>query len=173
MLEPIVVVPYEASWKLRFEELSAQLSEALGPNVRRIEHVGSTAIPGLQAKPIVDVDLVISDSTDIEQVKRLLSDLGYRHVGNQGVPGREAFEHLRQAARDQDHHLYVCRESADELHRHITFRDYLLDHPDVANEYGQLKSQLASEFRDDREAYTQEKSQFVNWVLAQARIESK
>ena len=173
MPEPIVVVPYEARWKIRFEELRAQLTEVLGPLAGRIEHVGSTAIPGLHAKPIVDLDIVISDSTDIQQVKHRLSGLGYRHVGDQGVPGREAFERLGKAARDKDHHLYVCRESADELHRHIIFRDYLLDHPDVANEYGQLKCQLASEFRDDREAYTQAKSQFINRVLSQTRTASE
>jgi GrpB-like predicted nucleotidyltransferase (UPF0157 family) len=168
MAEPVVVISYQSSWKVRFEELSARLSDALGSLVQQIEHVGSTAVPGLHAKPIVDLDIVISDTADFEHVRKRLTDLGYKHVGDQGIPGREAFELLQEGNLAQDHHLYVCRENAEELRRHIAFRDYLRDHPDVAAEYGQLKCKLAARFRDNRDAYTDAKSQFVQHTLEQS-----
>ena len=165
MPDPIVVISYQPDWKIRFEELSARLSHGLGPISSRIEHVGSTAVPGLHAKPIIDLDLVISAAADFDEVRDRLAGLGYVHIGDAGVPGREAFELRREEESVTDHHLYVCREGARELLRHLAFRDYLLAHPETAAEYGRLKCELASRFRDDREAYTDAKKQFVNDIL--------
>ena len=165
MPDPIIVISYQSGWKSRFDELYAQLSEVLGSLSIGIEHIGSTAVPGLHAKPVVDIDVIISNAADFQQVQERLSCIGYKHVGDLGVPGREAFELRQQRESITDHHLYVCRESADELRRHLQFRDYLLAHPEAASEYGRLKCELARKHRDDREAYTDAKSQFISRTL--------
>jgi GrpB-like predicted nucleotidyltransferase (UPF0157 family) len=165
MSAPIVVVAYQSSWRTRFEELHAQLSQRLGSLSAGIEHIGSTAIPGLHAKPIIDIDVIIPSNADFQQVRVQLSSLGYVHVGDQGVAGREAFELQQGVGAVNDHHLYVCRENAEELRRHVQFRDYLLLHSEAAAEYGRLKRELALRYRDDREAYTDAKSQFITQIL--------
>ena len=103
----IIVLPYDEQWKKDFAAIKAELQEALDGLALRIEHVGSTSVPGLSAKPIIDIDVVIRDESMLEAVIAALGRIGYRHEGNDGIAGREAFgyegkEHLR------DHHLYVC-----------------------------------------------------------------
>jgi GrpB-like predicted nucleotidyltransferase (UPF0157 family) len=168
MTMPIEVVPHRREWKRRFEELESGLTRALGPLIERIEHVGSTVIPGIHAKPIIDIDLVLSDRANFADVCDRLSEMGYAHVGDQGVTGREAFELVGVSADSRDHHLYACRSDATELQRHIAFRDYLLANPDVALDYDRLKRKLAARFREDREAYTEAKSRFVSDILGRA-----
>jgi len=163
---PIEIVPYRPAWSAQFEVLRRLLHDALGPLALRIEHVGSTAIPGLEAKPIIDVDVVIPDASDFGAVRDRLTSLGYTHLGQRGIPGREAFEAEWTAAGLAEHHLYVCRESAEELRRHLAFRDALIRDPDLAASYGRLKRVLARRFRDDRGAYTEAKSGFIERTLA-------
>ena len=163
---PVEIVPYQPAWSARFEVLRRLLHDALGPLALRIEHVGNTAVPGLDAKPIIDLDVVIADASDFAPVRDRLSELGYTHVGQRGVPGREAFEAEWSAAGLADHHLYVCRESAEELRRHLAFRDALLRDPDLAASYGRLKRVLARRFRNDRVAYTEAKGSFIERTLA-------
>jgi GrpB-like predicted nucleotidyltransferase (UPF0157 family) len=166
---PVVISSYQTSWRERFDELKALLCGALGAHIVEVEHVGSTAVPGLDAKPIIDLDIVISEVTDFEQIRLLLCDLGYRHLGDQGIPSREAFEPGEaDGAGVADHHLYVCRESSSELRRHLAFRDYLRNNPEGATEYGQLKRRLADKFRDDRESYTEAKGRFIEQALDEA-----
>lgn len=168
MNDPIVVVPHSPRWKHRFRELETQLCAALGPLARRIEHVGSTAVPGLWAKPIVDVDVVIAEDADLARVARCLARQGYEHVGDQGIEGRKAFRLREEPLQGKDHHLYVCRENAEELRRHLAFRGHLIANPHQAAAYGELKRTLARRFRADREAYTSAKTVFITEVLEEA-----
>lgn len=168
MSEPIVLVPPDPRWKDRFHELEKQLCAALGPLAQRVEHVGSTAVPGLWAKPIVDVDVVIAQDADLVRVARCLARLGYEQVGNQGIEGREAFRLREEPRQGKDHHLYVCRANAEELRRHLVFRDHLIANPHRAAAYSELKRALARRFRDDREAYTSAKSAFITQALEEA-----
>jgi len=166
MPDPVIISPYQTAWVTRFEELSSLLRRALEDQVVTIEHVGSTAVPGLDAKPIVDLDIVITETADFVQIENRLAGIGYRHLGDQGVPGRQAFAPAQADGLDPpDHHLYVCRENATELRRHLRFRDSLRAHPDIAADYARLKRRLAAEFGDDREAYTEGKTRFIEDVL--------
>ena len=124
----VVVLPYDKKWKQDFEEIKKEISEVIGSFAIAIEHVGSTSVEGLAAKPIIDIDVVVK-SDDIKRAIEGLGSIGYVHEGNLGIEGREAFtyegkEHL------QTHHLYVCPEDSPELKRHLAFRDYLRDHKD-------------------------------------------
>lgn len=127
-----------------------------------IEHVGSTAVPGLAAKPIIDMDVLLISATDLQLVIAKLACVGYEHRGDLGVAGREAF---RTPPNDLPHHLYVCPSGSAEYRRHISFRDHLRTHPTDANSYASLKRELVRKFGDDREAYTKAKSTFVAEIL--------
>ena len=168
MRQPLSIKPYDASWAKRFETLSQRLRSALGKDALRVEHIGSTAVPGLSAKPIVDIDVVIANDTRLIDVVEGLSEIGYEHQGDLGVEGREAFELRGGSPAGLEHHLYVCRENAAELRRHIAFRDTLIARPERTAEYAALKRELAGRFADDREAYTKAKTEFIEGVLRES-----
>jgi len=152
-------------WPIYFTALRYHLEEGLGDLAVAIVHVGSTAVRGLAAKPIIDLDVVIGTLADFTGVSERLTTLGYQHVGDLGIVGREAF---RQPTGLPRHHLYVCAQDSVQLGRHLAFRDYLRSHADVAGAYASLKQELARRFRDERDGYTDAKSDFVESVLAQA-----
>ena len=159
----VVVLPYDETWKKDFLKIEAELKDALQGLALRIEHVGSTSVEGLSAKPIIDIDIVIKDYSVFEGVVLALDKIGYRHEGNLGIVGREAFkydgkEHL------QKHHLYVCTEDSEELKRHIAFRDYLRSHPEAVKEYGQVKEEGARRYPYDIDKYIEYKSPVIEKI---------
>lgn len=163
---------YNPLWPMEFQELSSVYASALAGEVVAIEHVGSTAVPGLCAKPILDIDIVLSDWDRLPAVIEKLARLGYLHEGDLGIAGREAFKVVNQALFSEafrrqamDHHLYVCSTDSDEFMHHIAFRNHLRKHRDSAIEYGKLKRDLA-ERAESRESYTAEKSAFIGMILA-------
>jgi GrpB-like predicted nucleotidyltransferase (UPF0157 family) len=167
---PVIVVDYDPRWPDLFEQLRAPAAEVLGNLVVIVEHVGSTAVPGLAAKPIIDIDVVVPSVADIPEAIGRLAILGYVHRGDLGIPGRESFT---SPAGKPMHHLYVCALDNQELRRHRLFRDYLLTHPDTAGEYGELKKAAAARFSEDRAGYTEAKTRFVEAVLVQASTEKQ
>ena len=165
----VVVLPYDEQWKHDFLQIKAELAIALGQLAIEIEHVGSTSVQGLSAKPIIDIDVVIKDYSGLENAILALEKIGYQHEGNLGIAGREAFkydgkEHLRK------HHLYVCPEDSRELKRHIAFRDYLQTHPDAVREYGRIKEEGAELYPDDIDRYIEHKSPFIEKIYAEIGI---
>jgi len=163
---PVVVVAYNPSWPQQFEALRSRLASVLGHMATAIEHVGSTAVPGLAAKPIIDIDLLLKLPDDLPLAISELASIGYQHRGDLGIPSREAFH---APAGDLHHHLYVCPDNT-EYQRHIAFRDYLRAHSKESDFYASLKLQLAIRFRDDREAYNNAKAEFVETILRIASL---
>ena len=163
--EPVVVVPYDPAWPAAFAMLRDRIAAVLADLAAGIEHVGATAIPGCDAKPIVDIDVVIRHAEDLPAVVERLGTAGYVHLGDLGIVGREAF---RAPAGLPQHHLYVSAAGAAALQAHLTLRDALRADPDLAAAYGQLKRELAERYRDDRDAYAEGKSAFVASVLRNA-----
>ena len=162
----VVVLPYDEAWKKDFEEIKAELMAVLDGLVLSVEHVGSTSVPGLAAKPIIDIDVIIEDTDCFEKVKTALETIGYQHEGDLGIPGREAFkyhgkEHLRK------HHLYVCVKDSDELKRHLSFRDYLRTHPEAVKEYGRIKEEGARLYPYDIDSYIGYKAPFIENIYEQ------
>jgi len=170
MTVPIIIEEYDPSWPRSFEAIRDRIIAALGESVTAIEHIGSTAVPGLAAKPIIDIDVLLRSSDGLRLVIAALEGLGYQHQGTLGIPGRDAFV---APSHDVRHHLYVCSPDAPEFRRHITFRDYLRRHPMDAAEYGRLKRNLSGRFSIDREAYTEAKTDFIEGILRRARLESR
>ena len=153
----VVVLPYDRTWKSDFEEIKREIEGAIGDLMIGIEHVGSTSVEGMSAKPIIDIDVIIQDYAAFDAVVRRLEAIGYVHEGNLGIKDREAFKyankpHLRQ------HHLYVCPQQSEELYRHITFRDFLAKNPEAVKKYSAVKEKAAQLFPDNIEKYIAYKS---------------
>ena len=159
----IVVTPYDGRWAQDFAEIASEIREALGELALDIQHVGSTSVPGLSAKPIIDIDVVIRDGSMLDAVVLALEGIGYFHEGNLGIPGREAFGYEGKAHL-QRHHLYVCPQDSPELKRHTAFRDYLRAHPDAAREYSRIKEEGAALYPNDIERYIGHKSPFIEGI---------
>jgi len=163
MKKHVVVEPYNEEWKSDFIAIRDELDAVLKDIVLKIEHVGSTSVEGLSAKPVIDVDVVIKDTTVLPDVISALQTIGYFHEGDLGIPGREAFkyegkEYLRK------HHLYVCSQDSEELKRHITFRDYLRSNPDAVEEYSKIKEEAANLYPWDIDKYIEHKSPVIEMI---------
>ncbi len=165
MTGPIIIENYDPLWPQRFEQVRARIAPALGALAAAIEHIGSTAVPGLAAKPIIDVDVLLKSPGDLPLAISKLAALGYLHEGNLGIPGRDAFQ---APYHDAPHHLYVCSPDSPEYSRHLALRDHLRTHPKDADAYSSLKRELARKFPLDREAYTQAKTNFIGEILRRA-----
>lgn len=161
----VVVAAYDPSWPLIFERLKAPIWEAVAGLARSVEHVGSTSVPGLAAKPIIDMDVVVPLRTAMPGVIERLARIGYRHCGDLGIEGREAFENPPGLP---PHHLYACIEGGVALANHLMVRDYLRAHSCVADAYGAFKRQLAERFFADPQAYGEGKTGFLLSILDKA-----
>jgi GrpB-like predicted nucleotidyltransferase (UPF0157 family) len=153
----VIVVPYDEAWKSAFEQIQKEIRGALGDLIIGIEHVGSTSVEGLSAKPCIDIDVIIEDYTTFDAVVRKLETIGYIHEGNLGIKDREAFKYSNKPHL-QKHHLYVCPQNSEELHRHIAFRDFLRSNPEAVKKYGSIKEASAKLFPEDIDKYIQFKS---------------
>jgi GrpB-like predicted nucleotidyltransferase (UPF0157 family)/chloramphenicol 3-O-phosphotransferase len=162
---PLVVADYDPAWPELFERLAQPIRAALAGLGAEVEHVGSTAVPGLAAKPVIDLDAVLSSADGVPVGIERLRALGYVYQGDKGIPGREAFLWPPAAP---PHHLYVVVAGTDPHLRHIRFRDHLRSHPQDAAAYAALKRGLVSRFADDPAGYTEAKTEFVDGILAAA-----
>lgn len=163
-----MVVDYDPDWPATFKSLATRVAAALGEFARRIEHVGSTAVPGLAAKPIIDMTVVV-DPADVGAVIERLAQIGYVHRGNLGIAEREAF---RQPPDLPRHHLYLCPDGALALRNHIAVRDRLRTDPEARATYDRLKRDLAARFPDDIDGYIEGKTEFLLQILSAAGLAS-
>ena len=164
----IVVVEYDPSWPARYERERASIVEALGDvmeGVAGIEHVGSTAVPGLAAKPIIDIIVGVRELAAGERCVQPLEGIEYEYLGEAGIPGRLYF----RKGQPRSHHLHMVAHGSEFWQRHILFRDLLRERPAVAREYEALKRELALQYRTDRLAYTEAKTPFIESALARER----
>jgi GrpB-like predicted nucleotidyltransferase (UPF0157 family) len=166
--ERVFLSPYDRRWPQLFRRERTRLRRALGRKVLEIEHVGSTAVPGLSAKPVLDLALTVRALREVRGLVAPLAKLGYEYKGLYGLPGRHFF--VRGEPR-RTHHLHVVR--ADSRHWRVwkLFRDYLRRHPDEAARYEKFKRSKARKYADNRPAYTGSKSRFVERMLRKAREE--
>lgn len=158
------VVTYSSEWKTWFEDLSSKLSYALRDISCRIEHVGSTSVEGLDAKPIIDIDIILDDFDRFESAKKALEGIGYYHRGNLGLEGREMFQISNPI---HPHNAYVCAPHALAVKNHLIFRDHLRGHPESAKRYARLKHELAEKYPNNVDAYCEAKTEFISSILSQ------
>jgi len=165
----MIVVEYNKDWKKHFYQIKEILEKNLS-KVIGIEHIGSTAIIGMCAKPIIDIDIIIDNINDFEKIKNELELIGYAHEGNLGIIGRDAFRRnntLKNKILDKiNHHLYVCTKDNDELKRHILFRDYLNKNFNKKMEYSNIKKKIIEKYgNEDKEKYVSVKETEYKWFF--------
>ena len=148
----VVVVPYDEAWKNAFEEIKTEIETEIGDLIIGIEHVGSTSVEGMSAKPCIDIDVIIKDYSVFDEIVRKLGAIGYIHEGDLGIKDRDAFKYADKPHL-MLHHLYVCPQDSEELRRHITFRDFLRKNPEAVKKYSRVKETAAQLFPDEIEQY--------------------
>lgn len=172
--ETIEIVPYDPTWPALFRDERARLTERFPGIVRRVEHFGSTAVPGLSAKPIVDmlVEVTSLDETTAQIVPALEAD-GYdylwRPTSGDDTPPFYAWFIKRDKTGQRTHHLHMVERDFPQWEA-LLFRDYLIENPDAAQQYVDVKQRLAAEYRNDREAYTDGKGEFVRRITDIAQL---
>jgi GrpB-like predicted nucleotidyltransferase (UPF0157 family) len=167
----MIVVPYDPAWPLEFEHERERLRAALGSLALRIDHHGSTAVPGLAAKPVIDVQISVARLHPIDAYAPALARLGYVHVPHADDAVCPFFH--RPAEWPHTHHVHLVQAGSEEERRTLAFRDYLREHADAAREYERLKRQIAQEYTGDdlasREAYAGAKTAFITRIVALTR----
>jgi GrpB-like predicted nucleotidyltransferase (UPF0157 family) len=162
----IYIADYDERWPALYEEVGGPLAEAFGDYMVEMQHIGSTSVPGLGAKPIIDIAVDLRDYPLPQEVIEAVEKLGYTHMGEYGISGRHYFKRY-----DEDGlmvHVHAYSPGNDELTKHILFRDYMRTHPEAARKYELLKRDLASKYVDQRQVYTESKSDFVQEILRKA-----
>lgn len=160
----IIVVDYDPNWPSVYESLRKRIADVLADLTAAIEHVRSTAVPNLAAKPIIDIDVLLKSEEMMPAAIKRLASISYIHLGNLGIADREAF---CAPTGDPPHHLYVCPPRSAEFRRHLAFRNYLRTHPADAKIYGDLQWTLAERFRGECPAYLNAKSELVEALAGQ------
>ena len=148
----VIVLPYDVAWESAFEAIRAEIQTALGDLMLGIEHVGSTSVKGMSAKPCIDIDVIIKDYSVFGEIVRKLGAIGYIHEGDLGIKDREAFKYTDKPHL-MLHHLYVCPQYSEELRRHITFRNFLRRTPEAVRKYSLVKEKAAEVFPDEIDQY--------------------
>ena len=164
MEDPIIVVDYNTNWAIQYEQEKIQILNALGDTVADIQHIGSTSVPGLAAKPVIDILLGLEIPPSPIQISSLEA-LGYLYCGEFGIPGRHYF----RRGMPRTHQIHAVQVNSEFWKRHILFRDFLRTHPDAARQYEALKRDLAIKFRYDRDRYTDSKAPLIEQLLVQAK----
>lgn len=155
----VEVVPHSSRWAGEFRAEAERLTAALGDEVVAVHHVGSTAIPGISAKPIIDILLEVREVERLDDLGPEMSGLGYEARGEFGLSGRRFF--VKHAGELRTHQIHAYTTGHPELERHLAFRDYMISHPEDAEAYGRLKEELARRFSTDIEGYMDGKDAFI------------
>ena len=163
----VSIAAYDPVWPEAYERERAAILGALGDLASAVEHVGSTAVPGLGAKPIIDMMVGLRELADHARCVAPLQSLGYEHKGEYGIPGRHYFR--KPVSGSRTHQVHMVERGSDFWARPLLFRDYLRANPDEAAAYDRLKRELAARFGADLEGYTEAKTDFIRSAEAKAR----
>ena len=166
----VVVLPYNVQWKDDFEKIKSEIINAIGDLIIGVEHVGSTSVEGMSAKPCIDLDVIIKDYSDFDIIVSRLEMIGYIYEGNLGIKDREAFKYFNKPHL-RTHHLYVCPQKSEELYRHIAFRDFLRSNVDAVKKYSYVKEMAARLFPHDIEKYMEYKSPCIEELYTLCGLE--
>ena len=162
-MRKIEVVPNSPQWREAFAAEAEHVAAALGNNVVAIHHIGSTAIPTIFAKPIIDLLVEVKDIAEVDDKRSAMDSLGYKVKGEYGIPGRRYFSKDNSEG-IRTHHVHAFESGSDQIERHLAFRDYLITHPKDAQIYSELKRKLAQKHPYDVQAYMDGKDDFIKDV---------
>ena len=156
----VEVVEYNPAWVQLYKDEVEILEKQIENIIIESYHIGSTAVPNLKAKPIIDIMLEVSSLIELDKRNQLFEELGYEVMGELGIKGRRYF---RKGGDNRTHQIHAFKSGDQNLIRHLAFRDYLRKHKEVAHEYGKLKSEIALRCNNDIEVYSNEKDFFVKY----------
>ena len=165
--DEVVIVEYDPRWPAAYRSEAALISQALAYSYVEMHHVGSTAVPGLSAKPTIDILVAVAQFARVQEYVRRLAPIGYQHVSHE----EDAVRLFFRKGVAHSHHLHIVEYDGWEYRRHLLFRDHLRTHPETAQEYERLKQRLADQFSEARATYTASKANFVRSVIAAAARE--
>jgi len=161
----IEVVPYDSTWPKQFEEEASRIKPIFAENFVAIHHIGSTAVPGLAAKPTIDIVLEVKNIELVDECNNPMAELGYEAWGEYNIPGRRFFVKGKDK---RTYHVHTFQADSADIARHLYFRDYLKSHPKEAKEYADFKIKLAQQFANDRRSYVLSKQDFVKTLEQKA-----
>lgn len=165
MEDPIIIVDYSPDWSIQYEQEKTQILNALGNEIVDIQHIGSTSVPGLAAKPVIDILLGLSQIPPQPTQISNLEVLGYLYCGELGIPGRHYF----RRGMPRTHQIHAVLVESEFWKTHVLFRDFLRMHPEAAQQYEAEKRKLAEKFHNDRDRYTASKAPLIEQLLIQAK----
>lgn len=166
----IIVREYDPKWKFDFESIKTELYPLIRDQAKAIEHVGSTSIAGLSAKPIIDIDIVYDRPEQLPIIIGKLETAGYSHVGDLGIKHRDAFKLEGHRIK---HNLYACLEGSLALRNHMILRDHLRAHPEDCIKYSKLKKVLARQYPNNMDSYIDGKTDFILEILEKYNLEAE
>lgn len=158
-MRKVEVVPHNPNWRQEFERESQHIAIAVGNNVIKIHHIGSTAIPGIYAKPIIDMLVEVENIEQVDTRNLQMKELGYEAMGEFGIAERRYFR--KNINEIRTHHVHAFQKDSLDIQRHLYFRDYMIAHPQYAQQYSELKQNLAKKFPSDIESYMDGKDSFI------------
>jgi len=170
MPRPVKIVDYDPRWPIIYEEERSSILEVAGSMILAIEHIGSTVVPGLSAKPIIDIMAGVEGSEDADECVRLLQAIGYDDVTSQ-PEAPDWYYCLGKGFHSVGYHLHLVRHGSEHWERHIVFRDHLRTNPETARDYERLKRHLASEHGSNRLTYTEAKTSFIESIVSRVKRE--
>ncbi|MEI6519551.1 MAG: GrpB family protein [bacterium] len=159
--------PFSPQWEKLYKIEEKRIADALGALAMDIQHIGSTSIPGLSAKPVIDIAIMIPQISDLDKCIPLMESAGFEYLGDFGLPGRNFFV----LGNPRTCHVHMVEKGSNHWKQWIIFRDYLVAHPDVAEKYDSLKKELAEKFPNDRESYLAGKAPLIAEILENAAKE--
>jgi GrpB-like predicted nucleotidyltransferase (UPF0157 family) len=162
-MRKVEVVPHNPQWKSIFDTESEYIANALGENAITIHHIGSTAIETIYAKPIIDFLVEVQDINRVDDRNLAMESIGYEAMGEFGIKDRRFFRKDNQAG-IRTHHIHIFEVNSAQITRHLAFRDYMLGHPEAAQEYSNLKRKLAAEYPNDIAEYQAGKAEFIKEI---------
>jgi GrpB-like predicted nucleotidyltransferase (UPF0157 family) len=157
----IEVVSYNPTWEQKFKDEANKIEKIFKDIFVNIYHIGSTAVPTLKAKPIIDIMVEVKDINKVDRYNKQMKELGYVALGEYGIPQRRFFQ---KGGNNRSHHVHIFQSGSSQIKRHIDFRDYLISHPKIAKEYSSLKENLAKKYHHDIDKYWEGKNSFIRKI---------
>jgi GrpB-like predicted nucleotidyltransferase (UPF0157 family) len=165
-MRTLEIVEYQREWATEYEEAAQKLYEIFGETLTDIHHIGSTSVPGMAAKPVIDILVEVRDIGEVDAFNQLMERAGFVPRGEHGIPGRRYF--VRKEGSDHTHHIHVFGAGSDQVKRHLAFRDYLRNHPDEAERYRSLKVSIVEEGVEDVKLYQERKAPLIRELQEKA-----
>lgn len=160
-LRKVKVLSHQAEWSKMYQAESKKIKNVFKEEILNVYHIGSTAIPNIKAKPVIDIMVEVINIANVDNFNNDMEQLGYEAIGENGISKRRFF---RKGGDNRSHHVHIFEQGNEEISRHLTFRDYMINHPEEAMKYSQLKQSLAEKFPNNIEKYIEGKNDYIKEI---------